>query len=166
MGASIQTCASASAFSLNLVIFILVLAFAIQYAIPLTPACSAPFHECVRYTRPPVFFVRPILLPSTRHLPMNRCSHPALSAVGTMFYTDLEFLLSNSNSDIVLSIVDPLGLPFQPSPLCVSPCCNVTSIPASKSCRRRFAASISLIIRRNVLLYSIWTSLLLGHRRM
>ena len=58
-------CLSLQSYVHNLV---LVFAFSMQYDIPVTPACSAPFHECVRDARAPVFFVRPTLSPSARHL--------------------------------------------------------------------------------------------------
>ena len=98
--------------------------------------------------------------------PMNRCSYPSFVCCWNTVLYLFGIVLSNKNSDIVLSIVDPLGLLFQSSPLCVSPSCNATSIPASKSFRRWFGASISLILHPNVSLCSRWTSLLLGHRRM
>ena len=94
--------------------------------------------------------------------PMNRCSYPSFVCC----WYCCGIFLSNNKSNIVLSIVDPLGLPFQSSPLCVSPSSNVTSIPASKRFRRWFGTSISLTICTDVSLCSRWASLLLGHRSM
>ena len=97
---------------------------------------------------------------------MNRCSHPTIVCCWDAILYCCGIMSSYNNSDIVQSIVDPLGLLFHSSLLCVSPSSSAKSIPTTNRCRRLFGASISLIICSNVLLYSRWTSFLLGHRRM
>ena len=71
-----------------------------------------------------------------------------------------------NKSDIVISIIDPSGFPFQLSPLCVSPLLSASSIPALNRCSRCFGASISLICHTHICSCSVWTGFLLEHHRM
>ena len=127
LSASVQTCDSA--FSRNLAILYLSLRY--------------PYNMLIRWlqqTLPHSINVWAMLdlqyVLSGQHclhlltiFPMNRCSYPILVCYWNAILYWCGIVSSNNNSDIVLSIVDPFGSPFQSSPLCVSPSCSATSIP-------------------------------------
>ena len=98
--------------------------------------------------------------------PMNRCPHPIFICCWNTVLYCWGIVSSSNNSEIIISILDPLGFSFHSSLLCISPYSSASSIPASNRCSRWFGASISLIRHSNVVLCSLWTSFLLEHRRM
>ena len=148
LGASIQTCASA--FSRILVILYLSLCLPynllflwLQHALPHS------MNVCAILERQ-YFLSGQQCLHLLAIFPMNRCSHPTLVCCCNANLYCCGIVSSYNNSDIVLSIVDPLGLPFHSSPLCVYPSSSANSIPISNRCRRWFSALISLIMCTNV----------------
>ena len=164
MGAWIKTCASA--FNCNLDILYLslsspysVLVWCLQHALSHSINVCAMLE--LQYVLSSQHCLHPLAI-----FPMNSCYHLIFICCWNAVLYCWGIVSSFNNSDIVISIIDPSGFPFQSSAICVSPLLSVSLIPTSNRCSRWFGASISLICCSNIWSRSVWTSILLEHRRM
>ena len=118
LGASIQTCASVV--NLNIIIMYLscfslssVLFWCLQHALPhFINVCN---RLDLQYDLSGQHCLHLLTI-----FPMNSCSHPSFVCCRNNILNCWGIISAFNNSDIVISIINPLGFPFKSSLLCIS----------------------------------------------